>query len=59
MIRFYPDEGSAKLEDAQLLHIVGGGELREPVALLKVMGGQHKGELVSVGISRLVTKKMP
>lgn len=59
LILFYPTEDSPEVQEGQLLHIVGGGDLREPVALVKATGGQHKGELYSVGISRLVTRKMP
>jgi len=35
MIYFYPHKESKERMEGQLLHIVGGGELHEPVALVK------------------------
>jgi len=59
MIQFRPSESSSEVLSGNLLHIVGGGDLREPVALVKVVEGARAGELLSVGISRLVTKSFP
>jgi len=58
MIKFIP-HGMEEQLDGQLLHIVGGGDLREPVALVLATSNGHKGKLYSVGISRLVGKTVP
>lgn len=55
VINFFPHADSKEMMVGSLLHIVGGGDLLEPVALVK----GEDGELYSVGISRLVTRKMP